>query len=88
MASWSKLVENDRLTNVTARKRFSIKDFFSKYFSIKCDQIRRNMRSWSHLIEKSLMKKFSSLCSVYLGVKPETHYQLKLMSFMESMNAS
>ena len=33
--------------------KFSIKDSFSK-----CDQIRRNLRIWSHLLKKSLMKKF------------------------------
>ena len=31
--------------------KFSAKDFFSK-----CDQIRRNMRIWSHLLKKSLME--------------------------------
>ena len=40
------------LTEYTAQKmKFSIKDLFSK-----CDQIRRNLRIWSHLLEKSLMK--------------------------------
>ena len=29
--------------------KFSIKDFFSK-----CDQIRRKLRIWSHLLKKSL----------------------------------
>ena len=33
--------------------KFSIKDFF-----IKCDQIRRKLRIWSHLLKKSLMKNF------------------------------
>ena len=36
----------------TAQKmKFSIKDFFSK-----CDQIRRKLGIWSHLLKKSLMK--------------------------------
>ena len=40
--------------NHTARKmKFSIKDFFSK-----CDQIRRNLRIWSHLLKRSLMENF------------------------------
>ena len=30
---------------------FFIKDFFSK-----CEEIRRKLRIWSHLLEKSLMK--------------------------------
>ena len=31
--------------------QFSIKDLFRK-----CDQIRRKLRIWSHLLKKSLMK--------------------------------
>ena len=39
---------------VTAQKmKFSITDFFSK-----CDQIRRKLRTWSHLLKKSVMEKF------------------------------
>ena len=38
----------------TAQKvKFSIKDFFSK-----CDQIRRKLRIWSHLLKKFLMESF------------------------------
>ena len=33
--------------------KFSIKDFFST-----CDQIRRKLGIWSHLLEKSLMEIF------------------------------
>ena len=33
--------------------KFFIKDFFSK-----CDQIRRKLRIWSHLLRKSLMENF------------------------------
>ena len=39
--------------------KFSIEDFFSK-----CDQIRRNLRIWSHLLKKSLMESFI-FCAVY-----------------------
>ena len=35
--------------------KFSNKDFFSK-----CDQIRRKLRIWSHLLKKSLME----ICAV------------------------
>ena len=31
--------------------KFSIKDFFSK-----CDQIRRKLQIWSHLLKKSLIE--------------------------------
>ena len=33
--------------------KFSIKDFFSK-----CDQIRRELRVWSHLLKKFIMENF------------------------------
>ena len=43
-------------TNITAQKmKFSVKDFFSK-----CDQIRRKLRIWSHLLKKSLLENFIS----------------------------
>ena len=35
------------------KMKFSIRDFFSK-----CDQIRRKLRIWSHLLKKSLMENF------------------------------
>ena len=35
------------------KMNFSIKDFFSKY-----DQIRRLLRTWSHLLKRSLIKNF------------------------------
>ena len=38
--------------------KFSIKDFFSK-----CDQIRRKLPIWSHLLKKSLMENFI-VCAV------------------------
>ena len=38
----------------TAQKiKFSIKDFLNR-----CDQIRRELRIWSHLLKKSLMQNF------------------------------
>ena len=40
------------------KMKFSIKNFLSK-----CDQIRRNLRIASHLLEKSLMKN-SIFCAV------------------------
>ena len=40
--------------------KFSIKDFFSK-----CDQIRRKLRIWSHLLKKCLMENFI-FCAVVL----------------------
>ena len=41
-------------SHYTAQKmKFSLKDFFSK-----CDQMRRKLRIWSHLLKKSLMENF------------------------------
>ena len=41
-------------SDITAHKmKFSITDFFSK-----CDQIRRKLRIWSHLLKKSVMENF------------------------------
>ena len=42
--------------------KISIKDFFRK-----CDQIRRKLQSWSHLLKKSLMEDFI-FCAVS-GIK-------------------
>ena len=44
----------------TQKMKFSIKDFFSK-----CDQIRRKLRIWSHLLTKSLMENFI-FCAVQI----------------------
>ena len=41
--------------------KFSIKDFFCK-----CDQIRRKLRIWSHLLKKSLMDNFI-FCAVLVA---------------------
>ena len=46
---------------ITAQKmKFSIKDFSSKY-----DQIRRFLRIWSHLLEKSIIGNFI-FCVLYI----------------------
>ena len=41
--------------------KLSIKDFFSK-----CDQIRSFLRTWSHLLKKSLMENFI-ICAVLIA---------------------
>ena len=70
----------------TAQKmKFSIKDFFST-----CDQIRKKLRIWSHLLKKSLMENFIfcavlgpsiwSCSSPYAGLQviknPPTHWRI------------
>ena len=52
----------------TAQKmKFSIKDFFSK-----CDQIRRKLRIWSHLLKKFLMENFTFFAVVETGTELKT----------------
>ena len=48
-----KIQESLRSENTAQKMKFSIKDLFSK-----CDQIRRKLRIWSHLLKKSLMENF------------------------------
>ena len=45
-------------THTSQKMKFSIKDFLSK-----CDQIRRKLRIWPHLLKKSLIENFIS-CAV------------------------
>ena len=42
-----------RVKKIAQKMKFSIKDFFKK-----CDQIRRKLRIWSHLLKKTLMENF------------------------------
>ena len=47
----------------TAQKiKFPITDFFNK-----CDQIRRKLRIWSHLLKKSIMENFI-FCVVFASL--------------------
>ena len=43
--------------------KFFIKDFFSQ-----CDQIRRKLGIWSHLLKKSLMENFI-FCAVIFSIR-------------------
>ena len=55
---------------ITAHKmKFSNKDFFSK-----CDQIRKKLQIWSHLLKKSLMEDFMFLCTVRSDVGINTFF--------------
>ena len=51
--------------------KFSIKDFCSK-----CDQIRRELRIWSHLLEKSLMENVI-FCAVFYAIWNIYHGRLR-----------
>ena len=60
----------------TAQKlKFSIKDFFSK-----CDQIRRKLLIWSHLLKKSLMENF-----IFCANRVTTHSPCSLQSLFKSL---
>ena len=49
--------------------QFSIKDFLSK-----CNQIRWELRIWSHLLKKSLMENFI-LCAVNIQLNLSSLYK-------------
>ena len=58
--------------------KFSIKDFFCK-----CDQIRRRLRIWSHLLKKSEMENFIFcavlvfICDKQVVIKPNNQAVIK-----------
>ena len=72
-----------RSTDVTAQKmKFSITDFFSK-----CDQIRRKLRIWSHLLTKSVMENFifcalCQICIQHLESVLSANFQVNLTKFV------
>ena len=61
----------------TAQKmKLSIKDFFSK-----CDQIRRKLRIWSHLLKKSLMESFF-FCAVSRTANLNFAWILRILTYL------
>ena len=66
-------ITNLSLTELTARKM----KFFSKDFFRKCDQIRRNLRIWLHLLKKSLMENFI-FCAMTTGTRWIVHKLIAL----------
>ena len=48
-----KIFAINHATYIAQKRKFSIKDFFSK-----CDQIRKKLWIWSHLLKKSLMENY------------------------------
>ena len=55
------------------KMKISIKDFFSK-----CDQIRRKLQMWSHLLKKFLVEIF------FFCVQSETLFEWKIDEFDQS----
>ena len=56
----SQFFETVTLATTTEKMKFPIKDFFSK-----CDQIRKKLRIWLHLLKESLTENF-----IFSGVYP------------------
>ena len=54
---------NQRLMDCLSFKHYKKNKFFIKDFFSKCDQIRRKLWIWSHLLKKSLMENFN-FCAV------------------------
>ena len=50
--------------------------FFIKDFSCECDQIRRKLKIWSHLMKKSLMENFI-FCAVTIAIRLKVLLQCK-----------
>ena len=61
--------------------KFSIKDVFSK-----CDQIRRKLRIWLHLLKKSLMENFIFCAVLGEGSSPNFASNAKQINFQSSRN--
>ena len=50
-SGWSKFRDYTLVTLTAQKMKFSIKDSFSK-----CDQMRRKLRIWPHILKKSLIE--------------------------------
>ena len=63
------------------KMKFSIKDFLSK-----CDQIRRKLQIWSHLLKKSLMENiiFCETCNVIKKRLQHRCFPVKLTKFFRT----
>ena len=60
-----------------------MKVFIGSFFS-KCDQIRRKLRVWSHLLKKSLMENFI-FCSVIIQFKSIFYFLPKVSSILQKL---
>ena len=47
------IYQNNPISFTAQKMKFSIRDFFSK-----CDQVRRKLRIWSHVLKKSSLESF------------------------------
>ena len=60
---FTSLANNSQISSNNTGRKFSMKDFFNK-----CDEIRKFLRIWSHLLKKSLIENFI-FCAVHLSQK-------------------
>ena len=58
-----KRISTPTMIHTAWKMKFIIKDFFSK-----CDQIRRKLQIWSHLLKKSLMENFIFCTVTFLTI--------------------
>ena len=58
---------NPLMPGIALKIKFFIKNFFSKY-----EQIRRKLRIWSYLVNKSLMENLN-FCAVWCPRKGQTY---------------
>ena len=63
------------LTDAAQKMKFPIKDFFSK-----CDQSRRKLRIWSHLLKKSLIENLF-FCAVGIMIFPNNTFSIRICSY-------
>ena len=68
--------------HIAQKMKFSIKDFSSK-----CNQIRRKLRIWSHLLEKSLMENFV-FCAVHIAKQFACTFYIKVYYYISNSNVS
>ena len=61
-----------------AKMKFSIKNFFSK-----CDQMRRKLRNWSHLLRKPLIESFIFCAVCFLAREDSSRFAQKVMKWRE-----
>ena len=61
--------------HIAQKTKFCVEDFFSQ-----CDQIRKAMGNWSHLLKKSLLENFNFFAVPRLSLK--LYYEAELGSNM------
>ena len=66
-------------TLAALKMKFSMKDFFSK-----CNQIRKKLRIWSHLLKKSLMGNFIFWAVTYMYAYVYMHTYTDIQTYINT----